>query len=246
MVHQSTRCKKLQRVFYCSISRRHDLVYHWGYSNRAAARSAVRNATVRRSLARGRVPDGAPRKAATDVAAFLLHHSLRDGLTLRFISCKAGLFPAKTAERKRAAIKSPREMLPSISTAESPTQCTTLRPAGGIIITAEAKRRNNEAEIDGYSSASDNLRREVLAKLVEEGHQVTVLCQFLSHREALEQIGCRLYDIPIGRRNTNPLADLRLLYNFFSDAEKNKPGCCFYKQHKAQRICRNRLPRVGY
>ena len=49
-----------------------------------------------------------------------------------------------------------------------------------------------------------NLRREVLAKLVEEGHQVTVLCQFRSHREALEQIGCRLYDIPIGRRNTKP------------------------------------------
>ena len=45
--------------------------------------SAVRNATVRRSLARGRVPDGAPEKAATNVAAFLLHHSLRDGLTLR-------------------------------------------------------------------------------------------------------------------------------------------------------------------
>ena len=43
------------------------------YSNRAAARSAVRNATVRRSLARGRVPDGAPEKAATNVAAFLLH-----------------------------------------------------------------------------------------------------------------------------------------------------------------------------
>ena len=53
------------------------------YSNRAAARSAVRNATVRRSLARGRVPDGAPRKAATNVAAFLSHHSLWDGLTLR-------------------------------------------------------------------------------------------------------------------------------------------------------------------
>jgi len=108
MVHQSTRCKKLQRVFYCnlskkvqsgapsgdenssgpppvrraktpqwgvfraresprwctkecltrkcraffccSISRRHDLVHRQGYSNRAAARSAVRNATVRRSL----------------------------------------------------------------------------------------------------------------------------------------------------------------------------------------------------
>ena len=50
----------------------------------------------------------------------------------RFISCKAGLFPAKTTERKHAAIKSPRKMLPSISTAESPTRCATPRPAGGI------------------------------------------------------------------------------------------------------------------
>ena len=72
-----------------------------------------------------------------------------------------------------------------------------------------------------------NLRREVLAKLVEEGHQVTVLCQFLSHREALEQIGCRLYDIPIGRRNTNPLADLRLLYNFFQMLKKINPDVVF-------------------
>ena len=72
-----------------------------------------------------------------------------------------------------------------------------------------------------------NLRREVLAKLVEEGHQVTVLCQFLSHREALEQIGCRLYDIPIGRRNTNPLADLRLLYHFFQMLKKINPDVVF-------------------
>ena len=45
-------------------------MHRQGYSNRAAARSAVRNATVRRSLARGRVPDGAPEKAATNVAVF--------------------------------------------------------------------------------------------------------------------------------------------------------------------------------
>ena len=65
-------------------------MHRQGYSNRAAARSAVRNATVRRSLARGRVPDGAPEKAATNVAAFLLHHSLRDGLrTSRKRSCSS-------------------------------------------------------------------------------------------------------------------------------------------------------------
>ena len=48
--------RKCRAFFCCSISRRHDLVHRQGYSNRAAARSAVRNATVRRSLARGRVP----------------------------------------------------------------------------------------------------------------------------------------------------------------------------------------------
>ena len=83
MVHQSTRCKKLQRVFYCNLSKKVQSGAPSGDENRAAARSAVRNATVRRSLARGRVPDGAPEKAATNVAAFLLHHSPRDGLALR-------------------------------------------------------------------------------------------------------------------------------------------------------------------
>ena len=48
--------RKCRAFFCCSISRRHDLVQRRRYSNRAAARSAVRNATVRRSLARGRVP----------------------------------------------------------------------------------------------------------------------------------------------------------------------------------------------
>lgn len=72
-----------------------------------------------------------------------------------------------------------------------------------------------------------NLRREVLAKLVEEGHQVTVLCQLRSHREALEQIGCRLYHIPIGRRNTNPWADLKLLYHFFQMLRKINPDVVF-------------------
>ena len=42
--------RKCRAFFCCSILRRHDLVHRQGYSNRAAARSAVRNATVRRSF----------------------------------------------------------------------------------------------------------------------------------------------------------------------------------------------------
>ena len=53
------------------------------YSNRAAARKCRKERPSGAFLERGRVPDGAPRKAAANVAAFLLHHSLRDGLTLR-------------------------------------------------------------------------------------------------------------------------------------------------------------------
>ena len=53
------------------------------YSNRAAARKCRKERPSGAFLERGRVPDGAPEKAATNVAAFLLHHSLRDGLALR-------------------------------------------------------------------------------------------------------------------------------------------------------------------
>ena len=56
MVHQSTRCKKLQRVFLLLYFKKARSGAPLGDENRAAARSAVRNATVRRSLARGRVP----------------------------------------------------------------------------------------------------------------------------------------------------------------------------------------------
>ena len=52
---------------------------------------------------------------------------------------QSGLVPCKNNGRKHDAIKSPREMLPSISTAESPTRCATPRPAGGIITTPNTR-----------------------------------------------------------------------------------------------------------
>ena len=81
-----------------------------------------------------------------------------------------------------------------------------------------------------------NLRREVLMKLVEEGHQVTVLCQSLSYREALEQIGCKLYDIPIGRRSMNPLEDIRLFCKFFQILRTIKPDVVLHEEGLDQRV----------
>lgn len=68
-----------------------------------------------------------------------------------------------------------------------------------------------------------NLRREVLKKLIEEGHQLTVLSQLLTHKEELEQIGCELYDVEISRRGANPLDDLRLMWKFVQILRKIKP-----------------------
>lgn len=68
-----------------------------------------------------------------------------------------------------------------------------------------------------------NLRREVLTKLVEEGYEVSVLGKFLNHKDALEQIGCKLYDLPISRRGSNPLDDGKLVLSFLRILRKIRP-----------------------
>ena len=45
-------------------------------------------------------------------------------------SCKAGCVPCKTMERKHAASKSPRKMLPEYLYRRDPTRCATTPPSG--------------------------------------------------------------------------------------------------------------------
>ena len=83
-------CTKVRVARNCSaffiaiFQRRFNLVHHRvTRTARARRRSGGQKRPSGAFLERGRVPDGAPEKAATNVAAFLLHHSLRDGLALR-------------------------------------------------------------------------------------------------------------------------------------------------------------------
>ena len=85
-----TWCTKVRVARNCSaffiaiFQRRFNLVHHRvTRTARARRRSGGQKRPSGAFLERGRVPDGAPEKAATNVAAFLLHHSLRDGLALR-------------------------------------------------------------------------------------------------------------------------------------------------------------------
>ena len=72
-----------------------------------------------------------------------------------------------------------------------------------------------------------NLRREVLARLIGDGHQLTVISRCLAHKEELESMGCKLIDTPIGRRGVNPLEDLKLMWQFLRILKREKPDVVF-------------------
>lgn len=68
-----------------------------------------------------------------------------------------------------------------------------------------------------------NLRREVLAAYAEKGHQVTVVAQILSFRQELERMGFRVIEMKVGRRNTDPMADMKLLADYIRIFKKHRP-----------------------
>ena len=79
MVHQE-KPQHMLRLFCCTIPFGTDS--HFAQALVFVSRGLVaKNAPQEHFL--NAPTDGAPEKAATDVAVFLLHHSLRDGLTLR-------------------------------------------------------------------------------------------------------------------------------------------------------------------
>lgn len=72
-----------------------------------------------------------------------------------------------------------------------------------------------------------NLRREVLAAYAEQGHQITIMAQVLSFQEELEDLGYSVIDVKIGRRSTDPIADLKLLADYIRIFKKQRPDVVF-------------------
>ena len=69
-----------------------------------------------------------------------------------------------------------------------------------------------------------NFRRELVERLVSEGHQVILLIPEAVHKEYFDALGCIVYETPIDRRGTNPFKDyglyrlyLKLLANIRPD-----------------------------
>lgn len=68
-----------------------------------------------------------------------------------------------------------------------------------------------------------NLRKEVIERLIKEGHQVELICESLLYVDELEKLGCSIVKVNTGRHGTNPFADLALLQNYKKILKQSKP-----------------------
>ena len=72
-----------------------------------------------------------------------------------------------------------------------------------------------------------NLRREVLATLAEQGHEVCLVGKILNFQPELEALGCRIIEIEMQRRGTNPLSDIHLFSSYMKIMRQEKPDIVF-------------------
>ena len=68
-----------------------------------------------------------------------------------------------------------------------------------------------------------NFRKELLKRLVDEDYKVYLLLPYGERVEKLKEMGCIYYEVPIDRRGTNPVKDLKLLVRFRKLLSEIKP-----------------------
>ena len=81
------------------------------------------------------------------------------------------------------------------------------------------KKKNREGPLKVIILVNDttfayNLRREIVQKLIQQGNDVIIVCQFLNFVPELRALGCQLIPIPVPRRRTNPFQDAALFFRF--------------------------------
>ena len=68
-----------------------------------------------------------------------------------------------------------------------------------------------------------NLRGAIIKALIKEKYKVYIVAQVLNFKEELENMGCEIIDISIGRHGTNPFSDLKLLKEYKKIIKEIKP-----------------------
>lgn len=69
-----------------------------------------------------------------------------------------------------------------------------------------------------------NLRRETIARLLDEGYSVTLILPYGEKVELLKEMGCSFIDVPMfERRGKNPLKELRLISEYRKILKRENP-----------------------
>lgn len=68
-----------------------------------------------------------------------------------------------------------------------------------------------------------NLRKELIEKLLEFNYRVVLALPYGEKVELLKEMGCEFIDVPLDRRGTNPIAELKLLFAYFKILKKVQP-----------------------
>lgn len=72
-----------------------------------------------------------------------------------------------------------------------------------------------------------NFRKELLERLLKEGYEVYILLPSGDKIPGLQTMGCIFYELPVDRRGTNPVRDLRLLLKIRRLLKEIKPEMIF-------------------
>ncbi|WP_391207672.1 glycosyltransferase family 4 protein [Psychrobacillus sp. L4] len=68
-----------------------------------------------------------------------------------------------------------------------------------------------------------SFRRELIQRMLDEGYEVFIAAPAHEKTSYFTQMGCECIETPINRRGTNPITDIKLLFNYFKVVKKLKP-----------------------
>ena len=68
-----------------------------------------------------------------------------------------------------------------------------------------------------------HFRKELLQRLIEEGYTLVTALPYTPEADALTELGCKVVDIPMARRGTNPIKDFKLFLEYRKLIKKEKP-----------------------
>ncbi len=83
--------------------------------------------------------------------------------------------------------------------------------------------------LSNLTSYTFNFRYEILQKMMEDGHDVAIACHNddMGKQKALEELGCRMIEVPFNGKGTNPKEELKLLLTYRKLLKNEHPDIMF-------------------